>query len=76
MRLMRQEARMAINRLIVFTSLLCASHSGMCRIIENELVQPIEKDYIVISSAPIRPMLVAYPRERAYVKMVFSSAGP
>ena len=40
---------MAISRLIVCTSLFCASHSGMCRIIENEIVQPIDKDCIVIS---------------------------
>jgi len=50
MRLMRQGAHMAINRLIVCASLFCASHSGMCRIIENEIVQPIDKDCIVISN--------------------------
>ena len=50
MRLMLQGDRMDINRLTICTLLFCVSHSGMCRVIENNLVQPIDEDCIVISN--------------------------
>ena len=46
---MLQGDRMVINRLSLCSLLLCASHSGMCRIIENDLVQPIDEDRDVVS---------------------------
>jgi len=41
---MRQGVRMGINRLIVGALPFCMPHSGMCIIIENERVQPTDKD--------------------------------
>ena len=49
MRLMLQGGRMVINWRIICALLICAAHRGMCMVIENGLVQPVDEDCIVIS---------------------------